>query len=72
MLVAALLIAMLLLSGCTTVGFDFPALCPTVVAYRQTYLAHGGVRLDTQSNGSMLVQMLSDHLVIWDQVRASC
>lgn len=67
---AALLIAMLLLVGCATVSSDTQARCPPIVDYNTNDQASAGVEVETLSEASMVVRMLSDYAVLREQARA--
>ncbi|SDX87380.1 hypothetical protein [Roseicitreum antarcticum] len=65
-----LLIAMLLLVGCATVSSDALARCPPIVDYNPTDQASAAVEVETLSETSMVVRMLSDYAVLREQARA--
>jgi len=67
---AAPLIAMLLLSGCTTAGSDVQAPCPPAVEYGATDQVRAAAEVSGMPEGAMVVRMLSDYAVLRDQVRA--
>lgn len=67
---AAQLIAMLWLSGCATVSSDALAPCPPVVDYSSTDQESAAAEVETPSEGSMVVRMLSDYAVLREQARA--
>ena len=66
----ALLIAMLLLTGCATVGSDARTPCPPVVDYTAADQARAAKEVDTLPEGAVIVRMLSDYAVLRDQARA--
>lgn len=66
----AALIAMLLLAGCATVGSDTLAPCPPVVDYSQTEQESAAAEVETLSEASLVVRMLSDYAVLREQARA--
>jgi hypothetical protein len=67
---AALLIAMLWLADCATVGSDALASCPPVVDYSPTEQAFAAAEVERLSGTSMVVRMLSDYAVLREQARA--
>lgn len=68
---AVLLIAMLWFSGCATDGSDRPGqLCPPVVEYSVADQAQAADDVETMSEASMVVRMLSDYAVLREQTRA--
>ena len=64
-----LLIAMLLLSGCTTATSDIKALCPSVVQYSTADQTRAAEEVKALPEGAMVVRMLSDYAVLRDQAR---
>lgn len=66
----ALLIAMLWLSGCATVGSDALAACPPVVEYSVADQARAAAEVEALPEGAMVVRMLGDYAVLRDQARA--
>ena len=68
---AALAIAMSLLSGCATVGFeaDGHAVCPPVVEYSREFQTRAAEELKPLPDGSAIAEMLSDYAVMRDQAR---
>jgi hypothetical protein len=67
---AALLIAVLWLTGCATAGFDTRAPCPPVVDYTAADQARAANEVEALSEGAVVVRMLSDYAVMRDQARA--
>ena len=67
---AALLIAMLWLSGCVTAGSDTRAPCPHVVEYTSAEQARAADEVDELPEGAVIIRMLSDYTVLRDQARA--
>ena len=68
---AALLIAMLLLSGCAADGSDRPGqLCPPVVKYSVADQDQAADEVETLSEASIVVRMLSNYAVLREQARA--
>ena len=67
---AALLIAMLWLSACATVSSDIETPCPPVVDYAPTDQASAAAEVESLSEASMVVRMLSDYAVLRQQTRA--
>lgn len=68
LLLAGLLAATSLLTGCATAGSD-PA-CPPVVPYAQVDLDRAASDLFTLPPDSPIIDMLSDYAVMRDQARA--
>ncbi|MFN3314574.1 MAG: hypothetical protein ACK46Q_14060 [Hyphomonas sp.] len=68
---AALMIAMLWLTGCATGGSEprMATVCPPVVEYSREFQARAADELDLLPEGSAIAEMLSDYAVIRDQVR---
>ena len=67
---AALLIAMLWLTGCAMAGSDTRAPCPPVVDYTAADQARAADEVETLPEGAVIVRMLSDYAVLRDQARA--
>lgn len=69
---AALGLAMTLLSGCVTVGSDGvgPVPCPPVVEYSREDQARTAEELASLPDGSAIAEILSDYAVIREQARA--
>ena len=67
---AALLIAMLWLTGCAMAGSDARATCPPVVDYTAADQARAAEEVETLPEGAVIVRMLSDYAVLRDQARA--
>ena len=61
---------MLWLAGCATVGSDIKAPCPPVVDYTPTNQASAAAEIETLSETSLVVRMLSDYAVLRQQARA--
>ncbi len=66
---AALMIAMLSLSGCATESSD-NAPCPPVVEYSAIDQTHATVEIEALPENAVVVGMLSDYAVLRDQARA--
>ncbi len=66
---AALLIAMLWLSGCATVSSDPMAVCPPIVEYSDTDQTRAAMEIEALPDGAMVVRMLGDYAVLRDQAR---
>ena len=66
---AALMIAMLSLSGCATAGSD-SAPCPPVVEYSTAEQTRAAVEVEAMPEEAVLVRMMSDYAVLRDQARA--
>ena len=68
---AALVIATSLLTGCATAGFEAGgvAACPPLVEYSGEFQARAAEDLATLPEGSALVAMMSDYVVMRDQAR---
>jgi len=66
---AALLIAMLWLSGCATASSDACAPCPPVVPYSATDQARATAEVAALPEGAVVVRILSDYAVLRDQAR---
>lgn len=66
---AALLIVMLLLTGCATGGSDARAPCPPVVEYTNAEQARAADEVEALPEGGVIVRMLGDYAVLRDQVR---
>jgi len=68
---AALVIAMSLLSACATAGFEGSgfAACPPVVEYSRELQARVAKELALLPDGSTVVEMMADHAVLREQAR---
>ena len=66
---AALLIAMLWLTGCAAGGSETRAPCPPVVEYTAADQARAADEVEALPEGAVIVRMLSDHAVLRDQSR---
>jgi hypothetical protein len=67
---AALLIAMLWLTGCATVGSDRSGhVCPPVVEYTTADQGRAAAEVEMLPEAAMVVRMLSDYAVLRDQTR---
>ena len=68
----ALVLAMIWLSGCATVGSDGsgPGACPPVVEYSSEFQARAAEELALLPEGSAIGEMLSDYSVMRDQAKA--
>jgi uncharacterized lipoprotein YmbA len=64
---AALLIAMLWLSGCATVSSDTQAVCLPIVEYSDSDQTRAAIELEALPDGAVVVRMLSDYAVLRDQ-----
>lgn len=67
---AALLIAMLSLTGCAMGGSDTRAPCPPVVDYTAADQAKAADEVEALSEGAVIVRLLSDYAVLRDQAQA--
>lgn len=67
---AALMIAMLWLTGCAMGGSDTRAPCPPVVEYDAAEQARAADEVEALPEGAVVVRMLSDYAVMRDQARA--
>ena len=67
---AALLIAILWLSGCAMAGSDARAPCPPVVDYTAAEQARAADEVEGLPEGAVIARMLSDYAVLRDQARA--
>ena len=67
---AALLIAMLWLTGCATGGSETRAPCPPVVAYTSAEQARAADEVEALPEGAVIVRMLGDYTVLRDHARA--
>jgi hypothetical protein len=67
---AALMIAMLWLTGCAMVGSDTRAPCPPVVEYTASDQASAADEVEALPEGAVVVRMLGDYAVLRDQARA--
>ena len=66
----ALLIAMLLLTGCAMGSSDARAPCPPVVEYTAADQARAADEVETLPEGAVIVRMLNDYAMLRDQARA--
>ena len=66
---AALMIAMLWLSGCATASSDNTP-CPPVVEYSAADQARAAAEVEALPESAVLVRMMSDYAVLRDQARA--
>jgi hypothetical protein len=67
---AALLIAMLWLTGCAMGGSEARTACPPVVDYTAADQVRVAEEVEALSEGAVIVRMLSDYAVLRDQARA--
>ena len=67
---AALLLAMLWLTGCAIVGYETRASCPPVVEYTSDDQARAADEVGALPEAAVIVRMLSDYAVLRDQARA--
>lgn len=68
---AALLIVMLLLTGCAMGGSDRPwQVCPPVVEYSTADQVRAADEVEALPEDAVIVRMLSDYAVLRDQARA--
>ncbi|MCW1932274.1 hypothetical protein OKW52_08380 [Pararhodobacter zhoushanensis] len=67
---AALLIAILWLTGCATGGSDTRAPCPPVVEYTSAEQARAADEVEELPEGAVIIRMLGDYAVLRDQARA--
>jgi hypothetical protein len=67
---AALLIAMLWLTGCATGGSETRAPCPPVVDYTAAEQARAADEVEALPEGAVIVRMLGDYAVLRDQAQA--
>lgn len=69
---AALVAAMVFLTGCAGVGSDGggPGACPPVVGYSDEFQVRAAEELVQLLDGSAIAAMLSDYAVMREQVRA--
>lgn len=67
---AALLIAMLWLTGCAMAGSETRAPCPPVVDYSSAEQVRAADEVERLPEGAVIVRMLSDYAVLRDQARA--
>ena len=69
---AVLVIATSWLTGCATAGFDAGgvATCPPVVEYSTEFQAQAAEELAMLPDGSAIVEMISDYVVMREQARA--
>lgn len=66
---AALMIAMLWLSGCATASFD-SAPCPPVVEYSAADQTRAAAEIKTMPKKAVMVRMMSDYAVLREQAQA--
>ncbi|GHC33445.1 hypothetical protein GCM10007291_38130 [Gemmobacter nanjingensis] len=66
---AALLIAMLWLTGCEMVGSDTQSPCPPVVEYTGAEQARAANEVEALPEGAVIARMLGDYAVLRDQAR---
>ena len=69
-LLIGLAIAANLLSACATGGSDGRAPCPPIVDYTSAERERAAGEVEALPEDSMIVRMLSDYVVLRDQVRA--
>ncbi|MBU9699979.1 hypothetical protein GU927_019230 [Rhodobacteraceae bacterium HSP-20] len=67
---AALLIALLWLTGCAMAGSKTRAPCPPVVDYTTVEQVRAADEVEALPEGAVIVRMLSDYAVLRDQARA--
>lgn len=67
---AALLIAMLWLTGCAMGAFETRAPFPPVVDYTSAELSRAADEVEGLPEGTVIVRMLSEYAVLRDQARA--
>jgi hypothetical protein len=67
---AALLIAMLWLTGCAMGGPETRAPCPPVVDYTAAEQTRAADEVEALSEGAVIVRMLSDYAMLRDKARA--
>jgi hypothetical protein len=67
---AALLIAMLWLTGCATGGSDARAPCPPIVDYTAAEQVRAADEVEALPESAAIVRMLGDYAALRDQVRA--
>jgi hypothetical protein len=67
---AALMIAMLWLTGCAMVGSDVQTTCPPVVDYSAADQEVAADEVEALPEGAVVIRMLSDYAVLRDQARA--
>jgi hypothetical protein len=66
---AALLIAMLWLTGCAIAGSNSRPPCPPLVEYTTDDLVRASDEVEALSDSAVVVRMLSDYAVLRDQTR---
>jgi hypothetical protein len=68
---AVLVIATSLMTGCATAGFEANGLatCPPVVEYSRELQAQAAEELAKLPNGSPVIEMTGDHVVMREQAR---
>jgi hypothetical protein len=59
------------LTGCATAGFETGgmAVCPPVVEYSREFQARAAEELAKLPNGSPVIEMMGDYVVMRDQAR---
>ncbi|UFM65196.1 hypothetical protein LOS78_16225 [Paracoccus sp. MA] len=67
---AALLIAMLWLTGCAMGGSDARAPCPPIVDYTAAEQVRAAAEVEALPEDAVIVRMLSDYAVLRDQADA--
>jgi hypothetical protein len=67
---AALMIAILWLTGCAMGGSDASAPCPPVVDYTAADQVRAADEVEALPEGAIVIRMLSDYAMLRDQVRA--
>ena len=67
---AALLIAIVWLTGCAMAGSETGSPCPPVVEYTSFEQARAADEIEALPEGAVVVRMLSDYAVLRDQARA--
>jgi hypothetical protein len=69
---AVLVIGASWLTGCATAGFETSsvAACPPVVEYSREFQARAAGELALLPDGSAVIEMMSDYVVMRDQSRA--
>ncbi len=63
---------MLLLAGCATASSDTHARCPPIVDYSPIEQASAAAEIETLSETSLVVRMLSDYAVLRQQQARAC
>lgn len=64
------MVAIVLLTGCATVGSETRAPCSPVVEYSAADQARAADEVEALPEGAVIVRMLSDYAVLRDQARA--